>query len=96
MIRENLKVGIQQWLTAWFAARSKSGKDAMGDGLREINYFDSGWLSSMEVVEFVTEIEQKFDMQFSETDLQDSRFATINGLAELIAEHMAQTSASSL
>lgn len=94
MTRENWKLKIRQWLAAWFAARSKSSKHAMVDGLCEINYFDEGWLSSMEVVEFVTEIEQNFDMQFSETDLQNPRFVTIGGLAELIAEHMAQTSAS--
>ncbi len=40
----------------------------------------------MEVVEFVTEIEQQFGMQFSDQDLQDPRFVTIAGLAELIEE----------
>ena len=38
----------------------------------------------MEVVEFVTEIEQQFAIQFSDRDLQDPRFVTIGGLAELI------------
>ena len=40
----------------------------------------------MEVVEFVTEIEQEFAMQFSDCDLQDPRFVTIDGLAELILD----------
>jgi acyl carrier protein len=44
----------------------------------------------MEVVELVTEIEQHFDMQFSDRDLQDARFVTIDGLADLIVEHMPQ------
>ncbi len=60
----------------------------------EQDYFEAGWLSSMEVVEFVTEIEQQFGMQFSDRDLQDSRFVTIAGLADLILERSTQTSES--
>jgi acyl carrier protein len=48
----------------------------------------------MEVVEFVTEIEQEFGMQFSDGDLQDPRFVTIDGLAELILQRSTQTSES--
>jgi acyl carrier protein len=48
----------------------------------------------MEVVEFVTEIEEHFTVQFSDRDLQDSRFVTIAGLAELILERSTQTSQS--
>jgi len=46
----------------------------------------------MEVVEFVAEIEQKLDIQFSDSDLQDSRFVTISGISELILARSAQTS----
>jgi acyl carrier protein len=53
-----------------------------------------GALTSMEVVEFVTEIEQRFNMQFSDRDLQDPRFVTIAGVAELILERTAETSES--
>ena len=52
----------------------------------DIDYFEAGWLTSMEVVEFVTEIEDQFGMQFSDRDLQDPRFVTIAGLTELILE----------
>ena len=44
----------------------------------------------MEVVEFVTEIESQFDMQFSDQDMQDSRFVTIAGISELIEQRAAQ------
>ena len=43
-----------------------------------------------EVVEFVTEIESQFDMQFSDQDMQDSRFVTIAGISELIEQRAAQ------
>jgi acyl carrier protein len=50
----------------------------------DLDYFAAGWLTSMEVVEFVTEIEHRFGIQFSDGDLQDPRFVTIGGMTELI------------
>jgi len=78
---------IQDWLKSWFVARGKIGKDAVAFA-GDTDFFEAGWLTSMEVVELVTEIESRFDMQFSEADLQDSRFVTIPGLADLIVERL--------
>jgi acyl carrier protein len=91
-MREELKQ-TQDWLTNWFAARGKLGKSAP-PVLHDTDYFEAGWLTSMEVVELVTEIEQQFGMQFSDRDLQDPRFVTIAGLSELILERSADTSES--
>ena len=74
------------WLTQWFSARTKGGGDATD--LLEVNYFEAGLLSSAEVVEFVTEIEERFGIEFSEGDLHDERFVTISGLAQLIEQHL--------
>jgi acyl carrier protein len=94
--RAELRTTVEEWLVHWFAARAKISKsreaaDANHDRLRDIDYFDAGWLTSMEVVEFVTEIEQQFGMLFSDHDLQDPRFVTIAGLAELILQHSTPT-----
>ena len=88
-----MKAQVQEWLTNWFAARGKTGKSAP-EHLGDIDYFEAGWLTSMEVVEFVMEIEQQFGMQFSESDLQDPRFVTIAGLTELILERSTETTES--
>ncbi|HVI08325.1 MAG TPA: phosphopantetheine-binding protein [Candidatus Binatia bacterium] len=77
---------IRQWLADWFFARGKIRAGMANGKLFETDYFDAGWLTSMEVVEFVTEIELHFDMQFSDSDLQDPRFASIAGLTELILQ----------
>ena len=82
---ETLREEIQTWLKDWFARRGKIGKQATQPSL-DVDYFEAGWLTSMEVVEFVTEIEQRFGMQFSDRDLQDPRFVTIAGLTDLILE----------
>jgi acyl carrier protein len=85
---------VQNWLTSWFVARSKISRQAAQKAASTLgctDLFDAGWLTSMEVVEFVTEIEQQFAMQFSDRDLQDPRFVTINGLAELILARAVET-----
>ncbi len=89
----NLREQVQGWLENWFVSRGKIGKQA-SQSLLDTDYFEAGWLTSMEVVEFVTEIEQQFGMQFSDRDLQDPRFVTIAGLAELILQHSTQASES--
>jgi acyl carrier protein len=89
--REELKAQVQDWLTEWFVGRAKIGKSLPGM-VQDVDYFEAGWLTSMEVVEFVTEIEQQFGMQFSDRDLQDPRFVTIAGLTELILERSTETS----
>jgi acyl carrier protein len=88
----HLREEVQNWLKDWFRSKGKIGRQS--NPQIDIDYFEAGWLTSMEVVEFVTEVESQFDMQFSDQDLQDSRFVTITGLAELILERSAQTKAS--
>jgi acyl carrier protein len=98
---DKLRADAEEWLVDWFVARQKIKRDShkgqshdLRNNLRNTDYFNAGWLTSMEVVEFVTEIEQHFEMQFTDSDLQDSRFVTIAGLAELILERSTQTSES--
>jgi len=90
---EELK-SVEAWLTDWFLSQSNTRSVSQQSVLRETDYFAAGYLSSMEVVAFVTEIEQKFGIQFSDRDLQDQRFVTIAGLAQLIVECSSQQSES--
>ena len=76
---------VENWIKDWFSHRGKLGK-VTNASLTEIDYFEAGWLTSMEVVEFVTDIENQFGIQFSDRELQDSRFITIAGLTALILE----------
>lgn len=79
---------MNQWLSEWFSVRKNAGSAAP-----DVNYFEAGWLTSAEVVEFVTEIEEKFAIQFSDADFGDERFVTIAGLSELIRAHLPGTAA---
>ena len=88
-----LKARVQAWLENWFVRRAKIGNQA-SQSLFEIDYFEAGWLTSMEVVEFITEIEREFEMQFSDEDMQDPRFVTMAGITELILQRSTQSSES--
>jgi acyl carrier protein len=85
---DRLKEQASQWLCDWFVGRRKFKGDAVK--LLEIDYFDAGLLTSLEVIEFVSEIEDRFGVQFSDQDFQDPRFVTVAGLAELIADRSAR------
>jgi acyl carrier protein len=76
------KEDVSSWIVNWFSSRGKlhcNAREALG-----IDYLQSGLLTSLEIVELVGEIEDRFGMQFSETEMQDPRFSTIGGLAELV------------
>ncbi len=83
-----MKEQASAWLCAWFVTRGKFKGDTAA--LPAINYFDAGLLTSLEVIEFVSEIEDRFGVQFSEQDFQDPRFVTVAGLAEIIADGSTQ------
>ncbi|HLX85010.1 MAG TPA: acyl carrier protein [Terriglobales bacterium] len=83
-----MKEEIRQWLCDWFASRGKIKGDTAGQ--IHVDYFEAGLLTSLEVIEFVSEIEERFGVSFSEQDFQDPRFVTIAGLAELVAERSPQ------
>jgi acyl carrier protein len=73
---------ISNWIKEWFISRGKPLVRAQ-EGL-DVDYLQSGLLTSLEIVEFVAAIEDHFGMQFSESEMQDPRFSTIGGMAELI------------
>ena len=74
---------ISDWLVEWFRSRGKS-IGAVEEAL-QVDYLQSGLLTSLEIVELVAGIEDHYGVQFSEADMQDARFSTIGGMSELVA-----------
>lgn len=66
----------------WFSSRGKLRRGAQQ--VLTVDYLQSGLLTSLEIVELVAALEDRFRFQFSEADMQDPRFSTIGGLAELV------------
>ncbi|MDH6522332.1 acyl carrier protein [Streptomyces sp. SAI-090] len=59
---------------------------------RQVNLFDAGYLDSLTVVALTVHIEEALGTPISDIDLFDPRFATIDGMAELVAERAGRTS----
>lgn len=72
------------WLEEWFCRKGSLPSD--GDALRRTNYFETGLIDSMGVIELIEEIERSLEIRFEQRHFQDRRFVTIGGLAEIIAE----------
>jgi acyl carrier protein len=78
-----LNQDVSNWVVDWFRSRGKLRANA--HEVLQIDYLQSGLLSSLEIVELVSEIEGHFGIQFTEQEMQNSRFPTIGGIAELVA-----------
>jgi len=75
----------KHWLVAWFGRRAPH---ISMEATR--NYFDAGAIDSLGVIELIEDAETSFGVRFSQSDFQDRRFPTIDGLADIIREKLGQ------
>lgn len=69
----------ERWLLDWFSKRVSH----LTLNINE-NYFTVGATDSLGVIELIEDMEQTFNVRFSQDDFLDKRFVTISGLAELL------------
>jgi len=55
---------------------------------RSAQLFDSGYVDSLGIVALMVFIETSFGIELAEEDLFDIRFATIDGISEIIGERL--------
>ena len=72
-------------IKTWIVERFKENTDLKEDEIGEKeNYFEKGWLDSFKFISFITNIEEKFDIRFSNDEFQDRSFSMIEGIVEII------------
>ena len=69
-----------QWVKTYFFA------DSIPENVDNLNYFDAGLVNSLGIIDLIEKIESTFLISLNESHFQQRRFATISGLAEIIAE----------
>lgn len=74
---------IQRWLINWFVENSDFSKEDVESNL-DSNYFEQGWIDSFSFINFISDMEEKFEISFSNDEFQNREFATVNGLAKII------------
>lgn len=75
---------IVEWIVSWLADHAGILKDDVEKHLGE-NYFDLGYIDSFGFIELLDSIESEYGIQFDNEQFEDRKFATISGLAEIIA-----------
>ncbi len=78
---------INKWIVDWFEKNTSSKKEDLLVSF-ESNYFEKGWIDSFKFVSFIMDIENNFNISFSNNEFQDRKFSTIQGLTEIISNRI--------
>lgn len=81
---ENLQ-DIEAWLLSWFE-KSRALDRAKAPDPESVNFFEAGWVDSLQVIELIGDVEKKFKIRFSADHFQDRRFSSIQGLGQMVRE----------
>lgn len=76
-------MNVLNWLIEWFVRNSDLNKNEISESLNE-NYLLKGWIDSLKFIMFVTDIETKLNIKFSNDEFQKNEFSTILGLSKII------------
>ncbi len=74
---------FEKWIMNWFVENSDVDEAEIKSNLNE-NYFEKKWIDSFKFMSFITDIEEEFDIMFSNDEFQNRGFASITGLAEIL------------
>ncbi|WBA07884.1 hypothetical protein [Salinivibrio kushneri] len=72
---------VRDKLILWF--QEQSGQSVFDT---QQNYFEQELIDSFDVIMLIEYCESEFSIVFSETQFEDRRFSTIDGLSEIIIE----------
>ena len=84
-----------EWLATYFTEHASLENRSL-DELRNENYVSMGLLDSLGIVQMLVGIEQEFGVWLDPAEMQDPRFCSISGLAELVEEARTRTSANAI
>lgn len=81
------------WLVDWFSDHAAVPADSF-EAAGGANFIEQGWIDSIQFIKLVGEIEECWALTLANEDLEDPRFFTLDGMAEIIelkARHRSQT-----
>jgi acyl carrier protein len=78
---------IKDWIINWFFFNKEITKEEFYRD-SELNFFEKEYIDSMGIIDFVTDIESHFEIKFEPENFQDKKFATIDGLSEIIGNRI--------
>ena len=79
---------IKEWLIDWFCNHSSLSAAELEAASKE-DYLKKGIIDSFSFVMLISDIDDEFDIAFTNEDFLDPRFPSIDGLTEMIKERKA-------
>jgi acyl carrier protein len=76
---------IETWIADYLRREGKD-PDADFEAMVDANFVERGLIDSLGIVMLVVELEGEFGMRIPSDQMQDPRFLTIRGLAEIVGE----------
>ena len=76
---------IKEWLINWFSSHSSLSVSELEASSKE-DYLKKGIIDSFSFVMMISDIDDEFDVAFTNDDFLDPRFSNIDGLATMIIE----------
>ena len=73
----------KKWLPDWFERNTAISLKEIQEK-SALNYLEQGWIDSLKFITLITEIEEHFDIVFSNDEFQNRAFGTLDGLAEAV------------
>ena len=55
-----------------------------GANVDEINFVDDGYMDSLGLIQFVAELEDEFEIEFTEEEMESDEFRTVGTLIKMI------------
>ena len=74
---------VKDWIIEWFSKNSDIEKSEIEKNIHE-DYLAKCWIDSLKFVELITDIENHFNIKFSNDEFQDRAFSTVFGLIQHI------------
>jgi len=74
---------IKDWLINWFKENTDLNIEDINPN---DNYLEKEWIDSLKFIWLITEIEEHFQIEFSNDDFEDRNFSTIKGLTQRILQ----------
>jgi len=72
---------VKEFIIEYF--KEKSGLDSIN---LQVDYLDEKWLDSFGMIELVEEIEDKFNIEFTQKDFRNLSFRKVGGLLKIIKD----------
>lgn len=61
-----------------------------GTDIEKINYVEKGYMDSLGLIQFIGELEDEFDIEFSDEEMMDDSFRVVGSLIDLVTKKVGE------